>query len=130
MTALDSGNVFRDLLALMYGWARTIQQRDGIGHIFGLRLTLNANDLTSTIQRLLQLHPSGHHAGATAAPRRVVRTPPAAAGAPTLTPAPTPVATPAPASTVQSTTAGVGASLQSTTKQLSGLLSYLLGGGR
>jgi virulence factor Mce-like protein len=134
MTALDSGNTFRDLLDLMFGWARTIQQRDGIGHIFGLRLTLNANDLTSVIQRLLKLHPAttSLHA-ATAAPLR-----PAAPSRPSANPASaTPAGTsaapgaakPLPA-TLASTTAGVGASLQSTTKQLSGLLSYLLGRGR
>jgi virulence factor Mce-like protein len=137
MTALDSGNTFRDLLDLMFGWARTIQQRDGLGHIFGLRLTLNANDLTSVIQRLLKLHP-----GTTSLQRAPAATAAPARSAAQSLPAPNPPAGPAsagpaagaakppPPAALASTAAGVGASLQSTTKQLSGLLAYLLGRGR
>jgi phospholipid/cholesterol/gamma-HCH transport system substrate-binding protein len=130
VTALDSGNVFRDLLRLMFGWARTIQQRDGIGHIFGLRLTVNINDLTSAVQRLLRLHPSGasRPPAAAAVTPTASATPPQRATTPS-TPPPSRPGTPVAAvqqllGTVSST---VRAPLQSTGQQLSGLLSYLLG---
>jgi hypothetical protein len=136
VTALDSGNVFRDLLRLMFGWARTIQQRDGIGHIFGLRLSVNINDLTSAIQRLLRLHPSG----AGRPPAVAAVTSGAAAVTPTASATPqraTTPSTPPPSrpgspvaalqqllGTVSSTAHGA---LQSTSQQLNGLLSYLIG---
>ena len=135
-TALDSGNVFRDLLRLMYGWARTIQQRDGLGHIFGLRLTLNTRDLQSALERLLRLHPSTQ-AAKHARPRAA--TAPAAAGA--STPAATAPAQRKPAdvvsalqqlvgsttSAVNKTVAGLAPPVQSTVQQLQGLLRYLTG---
>jgi phospholipid/cholesterol/gamma-HCH transport system substrate-binding protein len=135
-TALDSGHAFRDLLRLMFGWARTIQQRDGLGHIFGLRLTINPSDLTSAIQRLLKLHP-GHVTAAHDHPRSSAGSRPssASAGAP---PTPPPGQPPSPIARVQhlvnsagaavkSTVGGLTSPSQPTGKQLQGLLSYLLG---
>jgi hypothetical protein len=51
--ALDKGDVMRDALKVMWGWARTIQGSDGLGHIFGLRLTVDNTLITSALQRLL-----------------------------------------------------------------------------
>jgi hypothetical protein len=138
-TALDSGHVFRDLLRLMFGWARTIQQRDGLGHIFGLRLTVNARDLTSAVERLLRVHPKAPtHAHAHA--RTVAALAPVAAAPAAATAAPSPLAAPVSAlkqtvqhvvgpatAAVKSAAAGIAAPVQSTDKQLQGLLSYLLG---
>jgi phospholipid/cholesterol/gamma-HCH transport system substrate-binding protein len=135
-TALDSGNVFRDVLRLVYGWARTIQQRDGLGHIFGLRLTLNVRDLQSALERLLKLHPSER-------PAQRARPPAATGPAPVSAgvPAPSPPAQPKPtnagstlqqllgsaSSAVNRTLSALAPPVQSTVQQLQGLLHYLTG---
>jgi len=100
----------------MFGWARTIQQRDGLGHIFGLRLSINLGDLTSTIQRLLKLHPN-----AASAVRRHVGT----TGGPLLSTSG--ASTPTGSAAVKSTVGAVTTPAQSTGQQLQGLLTYLLG---
>jgi hypothetical protein len=47
-SVLDQG--FPDLLGLMEGWARTIQNRDAAGHVFRVGVTLN-NDMVNSLRR-------------------------------------------------------------------------------
>jgi phospholipid/cholesterol/gamma-HCH transport system substrate-binding protein len=50
--ALDTGGVMQDALRVMWGWARTIQGTDGLGHIFGLRVNVDDTVYSSLLQRL------------------------------------------------------------------------------
>jgi hypothetical protein len=82
---------FPDLLGLMEGWARTIQNRDAAGHVFRVGATLD-NDLINTLRRDFILGQRTRHRAATT---RVVA-PPSASGPPRRTPrVPVPLRAPA-----------------------------------
>jgi phospholipid/cholesterol/gamma-HCH transport system substrate-binding protein len=48
---LDAGSGLREFLGFMAGWAGVTAQRDGLGHVFRLRLTLDQQLLTSALSR-------------------------------------------------------------------------------
>jgi phospholipid/cholesterol/gamma-HCH transport system substrate-binding protein len=49
-TSFDTGSM-RGMLGLMNGWSRTIRRSDGLGHVFGLRITFDKELVTSLLDR-------------------------------------------------------------------------------
>jgi phospholipid/cholesterol/gamma-HCH transport system substrate-binding protein len=52
MTGLDQGGSMKALLSFIAGWAGVIQQRDGIGNMFRVHITLSPQLVTSVLQSL------------------------------------------------------------------------------
>jgi phospholipid/cholesterol/gamma-HCH transport system substrate-binding protein len=95
---------FNDLLGFMEGWARTIQERDGIGHVFRTRETIGSDALQHLIDTyVLEQTGTAQKTSRQAAP---ARRQPASAPAPVST-RPTPTKTSGPSDVAGQVISGV-----------------------